>query len=83
MARPHLSIPSDVLLSILLPHRLIESKVVGRGKRARARRGTWEEGRGEGQEGLGIKRYKPWEEGTGEGQEGLGIKRYKPLCIKK
>ena len=28
LARPHLSIPSDVLLSILLPHRLIENKVV-------------------------------------------------------
>ena len=38
MARPHLSIPSDVLLSILLPHRLIENKVVvTHGKREEGR----------------------------------------------
>ena len=28
LARPHLSVPSDVLLRILLPNRLIENKVV-------------------------------------------------------
>ena len=38
LARPHLSIPSDVLLSILLPHRLIENKVVvTHGKREEGR----------------------------------------------
>ena len=52
LARPHLNVPSDVLLRILLPNRLIENKVV-------VTHGKREEGRWEGQEGLGIKRYMP------------------------